>query len=390
MIQVEELTKIFETRNERLTAIDSVSFEVATGEMVTLLGPSGCGKTTTLRCIAGLERPIVGRITIENQPVVDCAKALFTPAHRRRIGMVFQSYAIWPHMTVYENVAYALEGERMSRGEIRRRTTEALALCKLENLADRPAPRLSGGQQQRVAIARAVAGNPHALLFDEPLSNLDAKLRATMRTELRRLQQELGITSIYVTHDQSEALAISDWIIVMRNGRIVEHGRPAEIYTRPRTLFTAHFIGDTNLIRGRVVTRSASTGEWRVDTALGHLGGIDPNGDLREGDAVRLSIRPEDLSLIDGSGRSTDNRIVGTIADAIFRGSYFEAELRAKDHAIQCYLPRDAKIMRGDEVRLCFETKNAVILRDDELDGDQEGGSPVANAQPADMPLSRV
>lgn len=390
MIHVQGLTKIFETRNERLTAINGVSFEVGTAEMVTLLGPSGCGKTTTLRCIAGLERPLGGSITIENQPVVDCAKALFVPPHRRRIGMVFQSYAIWPHMTVYENVAYALEGERMSRGEIRRRATEALALCKLENLADRPAPRLSGGQQQRVAIARAVAGNPHALLFDEPLSNLDAKLRATMRTELRRLQQELGITSIYVTHDQSEALAISDWIIVMRNGRIVEHGRPAEIYTRPHTLFTAHFIGDTNLIRGRVVTGSTSSGERRVDTAFGHLCGMDPNGDLREGDAVRLSIRPEDISLVDGPGTSADNQIVGTIADAIFRGSYFEAELRAKDHAVQCHLPRDTKIMRGDEVRLCFQTKNAVILRDEELDEDEEGGSPIVNRQPDDMSLSRL
>src|SRR3954470_4909575 len=208
MIRVEGLAKHFESKHESVRAVDDVSFAVGAGEVVTLLGPSGCGKTTTLRCVAGLERPSAGRILIGERVMVDCAAGTFVPAHRRSLGMVFQSYAIWPHMTVLENVAYALEGRGLAKAEMKRLAMEALATVQLEKFADRPAPRLSGGQQQRVAIARALAGKPQALLFDEPLSNLDAKLRAEMRAELTRLHKQIGLTSIYVTHDQAEALAI--------------------------------------------------------------------------------------------------------------------------------------------------------------------------------------
>ena len=250
MIRVEALTKTFTANKDVVAAVDGIDFEVGAGEMVTLLGPSGCGKTTTLRCVAGLERSDSGRIVIGNQTMVDVAAGIFVPPNRRNLGMVFQSYAIWPHMTVLENVAYALEGQRMAKAERHRLAMAALETVKLAHLADRPAPRLSGGQQQRVAIARAVVGKPQVLLFDEPLSNLDARLRMEMRGELRRIQKQIGLSSIYVTHDQSEALAVSDWIVVMKDGRVVERGRPLDIYRYPRHVFTAQFLGTTNLIAG--------------------------------------------------------------------------------------------------------------------------------------------
>ncbi len=376
MIIVENLTKIFETKTERVVAVDGVGFTVEAGEMVTLLGPSGCGKTTTLRCVAGLERPHGGRIQVDNSPVVDVEAKIFVPPQLRNLGMVFQSYAIWPHMSVYDNVSYALEGKKISRAEIRKRTMEALELVQLTDFAERPAPRLSGGQQQRVAIARALAGRPKALLFDEPLSNLDAKLRGEMRSELRRLQQQVGLTSIYVTHDQSEALAISDWIIVMRGGRIVERGRPTEIYRTPRNLFTAHFIGNTNLIRGRVDAVDRAGGMVKVETALGPMSGFDPNGDLKDGDAVRLSIRPEDMHLAGDAASADGNVVTGRVVVATFQGSAVEAELACGDETIQCHFGRDADLPQGSEIRLEFDPKASIVLRDEPLEdeGSVAGG----------------
>ncbi len=377
MITVENLSKVFETKTERVAAVDGVGFTVEAGEMVTLLGPSGCGKTTTLRCVAGLERPHSGRIQVDNSPVVDVEAKTFVPPQSRNLGMVFQSYAIWPHMSVYDNVAYALEGKKLPRAEIRKRTEEALELVQLSGFADRPAPRLSGGQQQRVAIARAIAGSPKALLFDEPLSNLDAKLRSEMRTELRRLQQQVGLTSIYVTHDQSEALAISDWIIVMRNGKIVERGRPAEIYRAPKQLFTAHFIGNTNLIPGKVTGRDGATGIVALDTVHGPMTGLDPNGNLSNGDAVRLSIRPEDMhSMTDEA--ATENTITGKVVVATFQGSSVEAELACGGETIQCRFGRDAALSIGAEVRLGFSSDAAVVLRDEPLDDDMAASDAAA------------
>src|SRR5256885_4020666 len=215
MIRVEGLTKTFKASKETVAAVVDIDFEVAAGEMVTLLGPSGCGKTTTLRCVAGLEKADRGRISIGDRAVVDAEANVFVPQHQRNIGMVFQSYAIWPHMTVLENVAYALEGKRFSKAERRRLAMEALSAVKLADLADRPAPRLSGGQQQRVAIARAIVGKPQVLLFDEPLSNLDARLRLEMPNELRRIQRQIRIRPIPVTPVQAEALAGSAWLTVM-------------------------------------------------------------------------------------------------------------------------------------------------------------------------------
>src|SRR5262245_37148814 len=283
MIRVEGLTKTFRANKDVVTSVVGIDFKVPAGEMVTLLGPSGCGKTTTLRCVAGLEKPDEGRITIGERAVVNVAARVFVPPHQRNLGMVFQSYAIWPHMTVLENVAYALEGKRMSRAERRRLAMEALATVKLADLADRPAPRLSGGQQQRVAIARAIVGKPQVLLFDEPLSNLDAKLRVEMRSELRRIQRQIGLSSIYVTHDQAEALAVSDWIMVMKDGRIVERGRPLDIYRYPRHVFTAQFLGTTNLIAGIVESIDEVAGRLKVVTALGPIIGSDPTRKIAAG-----------------------------------------------------------------------------------------------------------
>jgi ABC-type Fe3+/spermidine/putrescine transport system ATPase subunit len=363
MISIEGLTRVFQTKSEKVHAIDGVSFEVGAGEMVTLLGPSGCGKTTTLRCVAGLDRPNSGRISINNKIVMSGSETgtpVFIPPQKRNLGMVFQSYAVWPHMTVFQNVAYALGGRRLARSEVRRLVMKALAMVKLEAYADRPAPRLSGGQQQRVAIARAIAGNPQALLFDEPLSNLDAKLRADMRNEIRRLQQQVGLTSIYVTHDQSEALTISDWIIVMRNGKIVERGRPTEIYRYPKNIFTAHFIGHTNLIPGKV--QNIDKSYVSVETDVGRLLGIDTNKNLKVGDDVEVSVRPEDMTSVAIADGSPANAISGVIDFSIFAGAIVEAELKMNDRIVQCTFGRDETLSKGEQKTLHFKADDCVVL----------------------------
>ena len=359
MIAVENLSKAFTSKAERVAAVDDVTFEAKTGELVTLLGPSGCGKTTTLRLVAGLERADGGTIAIGSHRVADGASGLFEPPHRRNLGMVFQSYAIWPHMTVLANVAYALEGKGLDRDEIKRRAMEALATVHLEGYADRPAPRLSGGQQQRVAIARALAGSPAALLFDEPLSNLDAKLRVEMRGEIKRLQRSVGVTALYVTHDQAEALAISDWIMVMRDGHIIERGRPDVIYRRPRAVFTARFIGDANLIPGRVVDIDRAAGRAAVETAIGRLVGVDTNGTLKIGDAAMISIRPEDLA---PAGSGDTNTLKGIVNEAIFAGASIEAEVVVGDTALRWLATRGMRVTPGTAIELAVGIDAAVAL----------------------------
>src|SRR5687767_9366409 len=239
MLQVTELRKTFHTDRGGVRAVEDISFTVEEGRFFTLLGPSGCGKTTTLRCLAGLERPESGTIRLDDR--VLSGDARFVPTHARDIGMVFQSYAIWPHMSVFDNVAFPLEvaEPRPGKPEIARAVAEALALVGLEGLEDRPAPQLSGGQQQRLALARALVRKPKLLLLDEPLSNLDAKLRERMRIELRQLQRRLGITTIYVTHDQGEALFLSHRIAVMHAGKIVQEGAPRDLYREPASGFVA-------------------------------------------------------------------------------------------------------------------------------------------------------
>ena len=298
--------------------------------------------------------------------MVDCASGLFVPPHRRNLGMVFQSYAIWPHMTVFENVAYALEGRHLGKAEIKAQTLRALETVQMAHLVDRPAPRLSGGQQQRVAIARALVGRPQALLFDEPLSNLDAKLRGEMRKELRRLQRQIGLTSVYVTHDQAEALAISDWIVVMKEGRIIEVGTPTQIYRAPRHVFTAQFLGTTNLVPGKVEACDAAAGRVGVTTALGRFVGTDPSNALKPGALVQVSIRPEDF-LADGMApaecrAAQPSRRHGGIRD--FRRQRDRGRSALRRHEIQCFLGRNANSTPGAAVSLTFPADACLVLPD--------------------------
>src|SRR5215471_1579386 len=273
MLSVENLHKSFQASGgAEVRAVDGVGLSIPAGRLLTLLGPSGCGKTTTLRCIAGLERPDSGRIVIGDQTVFDSARRIFVPPSDRGIGMVFQSYAIWPHMTVFENVAFPLRVARDRRygaAEIKDRVRQALEMVRMGGFEARPATQLSGGQQQRLAFARGLVREPQILLLDEPLSNLDAKLREQMRVELKRLQKRLGVTTVYVTHDQSEALALSDEIAVFNAGRIIQRGTPQEIYRHPKSQFVADFIGSANFLPGTVREGSDAEGSAAVETPYG-------------------------------------------------------------------------------------------------------------------------
>jgi iron(III) transport system ATP-binding protein len=336
MLSVENLVKSFASRHAatkdgRVFAVDDISFKVEDGELFTLLGPSGCGKTTTLRSIAGLEMPDRGEIVVGGKVFFSSTQKRRVPANERGLGMVFQSYAIWPHMNVYKNIAFPLQvlprGKRPGRKELRERVERALATVQLDQLADRAATDLSGGQQQRLALARALVMQPPLLLLDEPLSNLDAKLREDMRFELKRLQRELGITGLYVTHDQIEALAMSNRVAVMRAGKIEQIGRPRDVYESPRSRFVADFIGTSNFIEGTVASKDG--GNYLVRT---------PDGELRVrselafevGATVVVSARPEHVSIAaetNGSRGLGQNEWRGTVANRAFLGE-------AVDHVI--------------------------------------------------------
>ena len=297
--QVEALTKRYGAR----AAVDAVTFDVDEGEFVVLLGPSGCGKTTTLRLVAGLAAPDEGRIRLDGKSVADPARDVFVRAERRGIGMVFQSYAIWPHMNVFENVAYPLRVRRQRGEEIKRKVESVLALVGLSAESRRSAAQLSGGQMQRVALARALVFDPTLLLFDEPLSNLDLKLRERLRLELKELQRRTGLTSIYVTHDQAEAVELADRILVMENGRVVQVGAPHELYRRPQSRFVADFISTANIFAGQVLARLADDFA-SVKTMTGRELAVRHDGTVSEGDLVDVVIHPEDCRIsVDESGR---------------------------------------------------------------------------------------
>ena len=318
---LENVTKTFEDPYRpggRVTAVDSVSLEVGEGELVTLLGPSGCGKTTALRMIAGFELPTAGRILIDGQDVSRL------PPHARNAAMVFQSYAIFPHLTVARNVAFGLEMRALPGEEIASRVHAVLELVELSGLEHRSPEQLSGGQQQRVALARAIVTEPKVLLFDEPLSNLDAKLREQMRVEVRRLQRRLKITSVYVTHDQSEAMALSDRIVVMQAGRVQQVAAPFEVYARPANRFVADFLGRVNFLEGRVAAAGSSGVTVEVQGRRLEV----PSGQQAPlaGDAVTLVVRPETISLaVDPIGREMAFR--GSIRRAVYLGATAEYEV---------------------------------------------------------------
>jgi iron(III) transport system ATP-binding protein len=324
MLTVAGLVKSFVATEGAVKAVDHVSFSVAEAQCYTLLGPSGCGKTTILRCVAGLEQAEQGSITIGGRLVSDAMS--FVPVHERSIGMVFQSYAIWPHLDVFDNVAYplAVARPRIARAEIEKRVMDVLALVGMQAMARRPATRLSGGQQQRVALARAIVRRPSLLLLDEPLSNLDARLRDAMRRELATLIRQIGITALFVTHDQVEALSLADRVAVMDQGRIVQEGAPAEIYDRPKNLFVARFLGAANVLAGKVEERDC---QGRARIALGgghHLMLVTEHG---PGATVDIVLRPENLTIAAQPPADAHNAIPGRIAALTFQGSNVEYDV---------------------------------------------------------------
>jgi iron(III) transport system ATP-binding protein len=327
MVRVTNLFKTFAAGDRTVAAVNDVTFEVPEGTFYTLLGPSGCGKTTTLRCLAGLEIPDSGEIEIAGERVFSSTNRSLIRAENRPIGMVFQNYAIWPHMTVRENVAFPLEvgKERCSRAQIRQRVEEVLALVQLSGLEDRMAPQLSGGQQQRLALARALIREPRVLLLDEPLSNLDAQLRERMRSEVRELQQRLQITTVFVTHDQIEALSMSDRMAVMQDGRVVQEGTPREIYQSPQTEFVAQFIGSTNVLSGMAIAGGGRPGYTRLRTTVGEIA-CPCSLETKLDQELSLAIRPENV-VIHKQAMAAENTLRGRVTKVEFLGGYLDCRV---------------------------------------------------------------
>lgn len=341
-ISVKNLVKTFvsdDGGNERITeAVKDVSFTVNSGKIFTLLGPSGCGKTTTLRCIAGLEKPEAGEIIIGETVVV--SSDVFIQCEKRELGMVFQSYAIWPHMNVFENVAYPLKVKRFDKTTIKQMVKEALELVQLNGLEERSVTKLSGGQQQRVAVARALVYKPKVILLDEPLSNLDAKLREHMRAELRELLHNLEMTTVYVTHDQLEALTLSDEIAVMYQGKVLEKGTPMQIHAKPRCKFVADFIGIANLIKGTVKNGC-------IETDIGSIKcGIPAH--IENGSPVLLCVRPEAINV--GKNLKGENVFHGSVETALYAGAFYDCWIKLGEYRLRAKVNPMIGINEGDEV----------------------------------------
>ncbi len=326
-LSVQGLRRTYDTHG-----VHGISFSAPEGQLVTLLGPSGCGKTTTLRCLAGIETPDDGEISFGGRTVFSAARRIQVPPERRDVGMVFQSYALWPHMTVRENVAFPLLARHYPKAEVATRVRDLLSLVGLADYADRPATQLSGGQQQRVSLARALVYEPRLLLFDEPLSNLDAQLRESMRRDIRQLQQKLGITAVYVTHDRAEALAISDTTVVMAEGRILQAGHPNELFRWPASRFVASLLGDADFLPGTIVDWSASgsprevTVELRLSHGTAHIRARMADGlDVRRGMAVTVCLRPARVRIVKPAAeRSSSLGMTGTVTDVATTGTAFE------------------------------------------------------------------
>ena len=364
---VEDLVKIYPGSEDGQRAVDGVSFSVERGKFFTLLGPSGCGKSTTLRCIAGLEATDDGRIVVGGTVVSSHAPRVMVSPDRRGIGMVFQSYAIWPHMSVFDNVAFPLRAghrdRRVPRGEIRARVMEALERVRLDTYEARLATKLSGGQQQRLALARALVGDPNLLLLDEPLSNLDASLREAMRAELRTIQRETGVTTLYVTHDQTEALSMSNQVAVMQDGQIVQVGSPREIYRRPATAFVATFVGRTNLLPARVQARGPD-GSFLLDTSIGPIQALCPEG-VAVGHDVSVSVRPEDTRLHAERPTATPNVFDASILRRMYLGDAVEYHLVVGEQRIDSRQHSDVFLRRRQAVFAEFPVEHCVVLSDE-------------------------
>ena len=346
-------------------AVKRFDLSVEPGEFVTLLGPSGCGKTTTLRMLAGLEENDDGRILIGDRVVADAKSKTFVPSEHRRLGMVFQSYAIWPHMTVFDNVGYPLRVRRRPKAEIGEKVEQALKLVEMETYADRPAPLLSGGQQQRVAIARALACEPEVLLLDEPLSNLDARLRAQTGDEFRTIQKKLGITTLYVTHDQTEAMALSDRVVVMRHGEVLQIGAPEDVYQRPNTVEVASFFGTPNILPAKVRQRHSEGGRFRLEVeGDGWSGPCFAAEPFNVGEKVEVIVRAENLRTTNPS-QGTHGQIVwsGMIIQSIYRGAQRSVTVATGNSDIRMEAPAISSLDIGSNIEVSVDAVGAWAVR---------------------------
>ncbi|OSP54880.1 ABC transporter ATP-binding protein [Pseudoruegeria sp. SK021] len=362
MIEIENLHVRFNSDKGVVHAVRGVTIKVAQGEFYTLLGPSGCGKTTTLRCLAGLEGPSEGRIVIGDTVVHDSAKGISVPTFKRDLAMVFQSYAIWPHLTVFENVAFPLREmkQKLREPEIDRRVKGALELVQLSGYESRPAPFLSGGQQQRLALARAIVREASVVLFDEPLSNLDAKLRAETRLELRNLVKRLGMTALYVTHDQTEALTMADRVAIMRDGVIAQEATPTEIYKRPVSRFVASFIGQCNFAEGKIVQAARHGVPGLISTEWGNLAYASDG--RSEGEDISVAVRPENVFLADDRTRPEMPRISGKVTDIVFLGESLECKVTLGASELMTRLHPSSGVAVGDTVDVVVNPDDVAIL----------------------------
>ncbi len=356
-IEIKNLLKRF----KKVVAVNHIDLDVIEGEMLTLLGPSGCGKTTTLRCIAGLETPEEGDIVIDGKSML--SEGFIHPS-QRGLGMVFQNYAVWPHMKVFNNVAYGLKLQKISRKIVQERTQEVLELVGLEGLGERYPSQLSGGQQQRVALARALVRNPKVLLLDEPLSNLDAKLRENMRFEIKSLVKRMGITAVYVTHDQAEAMVISDRIAVMDSGDIVQIGTAQEIYKQPANKFVADFIGTMNFMSGEIVQSPRDVDAVCVRTEFSEkvLCTTDSVTEATPGKKVYVSIRPEDVEVFTEPPQARENLFKGVIAHKAYLGNFLYFFINVNGTMIQAQVPHSLPQDEGQEVHLFLDPQKCMVL----------------------------
>lgn len=352
-IRLEHISKIYQDpkTGKDFKAVDDANLMIEPGSFVTLLGPSGCGKTTTLRMIAGFESPDEGEIYLGDQPINE-----LTP-NKRDTAMVFQSYALFPHYNVFDNVAYGLKLRKMDKDIIRKKVMEILELVELGGMEARMTNQLSGGQQQRVALARALVVEPSVLLFDEPLSNLDAKLRVSMRTEIRNIQQRVGITAVYVTHDQSEAMALSDQIIIMNKGVVAQIGTPQEIYYRPKDAFVANFIGEANFLQGKLESKEGNRG---VMSIYSHQVDVENVEDFAQGESCTLVLRPESATI------ENEGQLPCEVMMSCFMGSYQHYHVKVGDVILQImdFNPRYKKIFQvGDRAYVKFNACDSHLLK---------------------------
>lgn len=362
-LRIRNLYKVF----GQVVAVDHIDLEISEGEFFTLLGSSGCGKTTTLRMVGGLEKPDGGEIDLGDQKLVAIEKNTFVKPEKRNMGMVFQSYALWPHMTVFENIVYPLKLRGIRGSQAEKKVAEVLGLVGLSGLQDRPAPALSGGQQQRVALARALVFSPKVLLLDEPLSNLDAQLREEMRRELKSLQQRVRITVLFVTHDQIEALSLSDRIAIMKFGRLEQVGTPEQVYYRPSTPFVRDFLGKTFLLTGNVSGLSDQHVKVQVQGAgeahlvLQRSNAPSSNGSPAIGQGVMVAIRPEDITLCGGRPEGQANMVEASLQAVHFLGDRYEYTVRLGSETRVLVSPAAQQLKAGDKVFLNLKPEGMTL-----------------------------